>query len=132
VTVTRRELITGVAKVGLPAAVVVSVGAEALKTETIPVPNAAVGLLYDATICIDCKACVAACAEAECASARRTTAATRAAPAFIHAPLVAFIGSPHRCAKTDTAILSQNLVELGLFGKAGKRTSEWLMPAPDI
>jgi Fe-S-cluster-containing dehydrogenase component len=28
------------------------------------VPNAAVGLLYDATICIGCKACVSACAEA--------------------------------------------------------------------
>ena len=32
--------------------------------EHIPVPSAAVGLLYDASICIGCKACVAACAEA--------------------------------------------------------------------
>ena len=32
--------------------------------EHIPVPNAAVGLLYDASVCIGCKACVAACAEA--------------------------------------------------------------------
>jgi len=64
VPITRRELITGVAKVGVPAAVVVTVGKDVLKTEPIPVPNAAVGLLYDATICIGCKACVAACAEA--------------------------------------------------------------------
>ena len=62
--ITRRELITGVAKASVPAAVVVTVGKEALRSETIPVPNAAVGLLYDATICIGCKACVAACAEA--------------------------------------------------------------------
>ena len=62
--ITRRELITGVAKVGAPAAIVVTLGKDALKTEPIPVPNAAVGLLYDATICIGCKACVAACAEA--------------------------------------------------------------------
>jgi ferredoxin len=64
VPITRRELITGVAKVGVPAAVVVTVGKEALDTETIPVPSAAVGLLYDASLCIGCKACVAACAEA--------------------------------------------------------------------
>ena len=62
--ITRRELITGVAKASVPAVVVVTVGKEALRSETIPVPNAAVGLLYDATICIGCKACVSACAEA--------------------------------------------------------------------
>jgi len=64
VAITRRELITGVAKASVPAVVVVTVGKEALRSETIPVPNAAVGLLYDATICIGCKACVSACAEA--------------------------------------------------------------------
>ena len=48
----------------LPAAVALTVGAKALQAEEIPVPNAAVGLLYDASICIGCKACVAACAEA--------------------------------------------------------------------
>lgn len=63
--ITRRELITGIAKAGVPAAVAVTVGAETLKAEEVPpVPSAAVGLLYDATICIGCKACVAACAEA--------------------------------------------------------------------
>lgn len=62
--ITRRELIAGIAKAGVPAAVAVTVGGESLKAETIPVPSAAVGLLYDATICIGCKACVAACAEA--------------------------------------------------------------------
>ena len=42
----------------------ITTGTPALHAETIPVPNAAVGLLYDASICIGCKACVAACAEA--------------------------------------------------------------------
>ena len=65
VAITRRELITGIAKAGVPAAVAVTVGTDALQAgETIPVPSAAVGLLYDASICIGCKACVAACAEA--------------------------------------------------------------------
>ena len=64
--ITRRELISNIAKAGVPAAVVMTVGAESLHAETehIPVPSAAVGLLYDASICIGCKACVAACAEA--------------------------------------------------------------------
>jgi Fe-S-cluster-containing dehydrogenase component len=64
VAITRRDLITTIAKTGVPAAVAVAVGTEPLHAETIPVPSAAVGLLYDATICIGCKACVAACAEA--------------------------------------------------------------------
>jgi len=65
VAITRRELITSIAKAGVPAAVAVTAGATpALADEHIPVPSAAVGLLYDATICIGCKACVAACAAA--------------------------------------------------------------------
>jgi formate dehydrogenase beta subunit len=64
VDITRRALFTGVAKAGVPAVVAVAVGEKAMEPETIPVPSAAVGLLYDATICIGCKACVAACAEA--------------------------------------------------------------------
>ncbi len=66
--ITRRELISNIAKAGVPAAVAVTmtVGAEPLPAETehIAVPAAAVGLLYDASICIGRKACVAACAEA--------------------------------------------------------------------
>lgn len=62
--ITRRELITTIAKTGGTAAVAVTVGTQALHAETVPIPSAAVGLLYDATICIGCKACVAACAEA--------------------------------------------------------------------
>ena len=63
--ITRRQLISGIAKAGVPAAVAVTVGTDVLQAgEHIPVPNAAVGLLYDASICIGCKACVAACAEA--------------------------------------------------------------------
>ena len=64
--ITRRELISSIAKAGVPAAVAITVGAETLQAETenIPVPSAAVGLLYDASICIGCKACESACAEA--------------------------------------------------------------------
>ncbi len=63
--ITRRELFTRVGKGAVPAAVAATVGVDTLQAaEPIPVPSAAVGLLYDATICIGCKACVAACAEA--------------------------------------------------------------------
>ena len=65
--ITRRELITNIAKAGVPAAVAMTtVGTETLHAETehIPVPNAALGLLYDASLCIGCKACEAACNEA--------------------------------------------------------------------
>ena len=64
--ITRRQLITNVAKAGVPAALATAaiVPKIAAAEEPIPVPNAAVGLLYDATKCIGCKACVAACAQA--------------------------------------------------------------------
>jgi Fe-S-cluster-containing dehydrogenase component len=64
VAITRRELITSIARAGGTAAVAVTVGAGSLHAEETPLPSAAVGLLYDATICIGCKACVAACSEA--------------------------------------------------------------------
>ena len=66
VAITRRELITTIAMTGGTAAVVVTVGTGTLHAEIEGprIPSAAVGLLYDATICIGCKACVAACAEA--------------------------------------------------------------------
>jgi Fe-S-cluster-containing dehydrogenase component len=64
VAITRRELITTIAKTGGTAAVAVTVGTQPLRAEETRIPSAAVGLLYDATICIGCKACVAACAEA--------------------------------------------------------------------
>jgi Fe-S-cluster-containing dehydrogenase component len=66
VEITRRDLITKIAKTGASSAVVVTVGSHAIREEgeVIPIPSTAVGLLYDATICIGCKACVAACAEA--------------------------------------------------------------------
>lgn len=65
--ITRRELISTIGKATVPVAVAATMVAEATDVahaQTIPTPNAAVGLLYDATICIGCKACVAACAEA--------------------------------------------------------------------
>ena len=64
-SITRRQLFSGIAKAGVPAVVAITVGTHVLQAgEHIPVPSAAVGLLYDATICIGCKACVSACAEA--------------------------------------------------------------------
>ena len=63
-SITRRQLFTSIAKAGVPASVAVAVGVQSAKAEEILTPNAAVALLYDATICIGCKACVAACAEA--------------------------------------------------------------------
>jgi Fe-S-cluster-containing dehydrogenase component len=64
--VTRRELLATLVKTGVPAAVAATVTTPLpARAETVPsVPNAAVALLYDATRCIGCKACVSACAEA--------------------------------------------------------------------
>lgn len=63
--VTRRELFSRIAKAAVPVAVVGKLGTDALgPAEALAVPSAAVGLLYDATICIGCKACVTACSEA--------------------------------------------------------------------
>jgi hypothetical protein len=57
VAITRRQLFSGAAKASVPAAIAVTVGTDILRAgEPIPVPNAAVGLLYDATVCIGCKA----------------------------------------------------------------------------
>ena len=63
--ITRRELFSNIAKAGVPAAVAVTIGTDILHAgEPIAIPNAAMGLLYDASKCIGCKACVIACAEA--------------------------------------------------------------------
>ncbi len=64
VAITRRELITNIAKAGVPAAVAMTAGTQVLQAETVPVPQAPLGLLYDASLCIGCKACEAACNQA--------------------------------------------------------------------
>jgi Fe-S-cluster-containing dehydrogenase component len=66
VSITRRELITTIGKASVPVALAATVCAteEPAVAQPAAVPPAAVGLLYDATKCIGCKACVAACAEA--------------------------------------------------------------------
>jgi Fe-S-cluster-containing dehydrogenase component len=61
VAITRRELILNIARAGVPAAVAVTAGSKALQAEEIPLPHTPVGLLYDASLCIGCKACEAAC-----------------------------------------------------------------------
>ena len=60
---TRRNFLRG-ALAATGAAVGAGAGTVAQARETHPVPAEAMGLLYDATLCVGCKACVAACKEA--------------------------------------------------------------------
>lgn len=57
---TRRDFL----KSALGAGALVGAGGTAQARETRKVPPDALGLLYDATLCVGCKACVAACKEA--------------------------------------------------------------------
>ncbi|MCX7946376.1 MAG: hydrogenase 2 operon protein HybA [Hydrogenophilus sp.] len=57
--VTRRDFLKGAVAAGVG-----STATGAAARETRKVPETAVGLLYDATLCVGCKACVAACKEA--------------------------------------------------------------------
>ncbi len=73
-SLSRREAIANLFKAGGTAAIAAAAGAGVVPTaaeaqlklepKLAPVPPAAVALLYDATKCIGCKSCVAACAEA--------------------------------------------------------------------
>ena len=57
---TRRDFLKGVLAGGAAAtAGVAAIPAQA--RETRPIPVEALGLLYDGTLCVGCKACVAAC-----------------------------------------------------------------------
>ena len=60
---TRRDFLKGVLASGAAATACVA-AAPAMARETKPPPPGALGLLYDATLCVGCKACVAACKEA--------------------------------------------------------------------
>lgn len=60
---TRRDFLKGVLASGAAATACVA-AAPALARETRPRPPEALGLLYDATLCVGCKACVAACKRA--------------------------------------------------------------------
>ena len=57
---TRRDFLKGVLASGA-AATACAAAVPALARETRPRPPEALGLLYDATLCVGCKACVAAC-----------------------------------------------------------------------
>jgi Fe-S-cluster-containing dehydrogenase component len=59
-TMDRRTLLKGAAAVGAGAAVSAATSAEASTVHPVAPPDA-VGMLYDATRCIGCKACVTAC-----------------------------------------------------------------------
>ena len=57
---TRRDFLKGVLA-GSAAATAGAVATPVLARETRPRPPEALGLLYDSTLCVGCKACVAAC-----------------------------------------------------------------------
>ncbi len=59
----RRRFIQGAAGVAAGAAVPAQ-SAKALRRENKPLPPNALGMLYDSTLCIGCRACVTACKEA--------------------------------------------------------------------
>src|SRR6516225_4390139 len=61
---TRREALRGVVSKCVPLAAALAVPAARAAEETPSQPKTPVGMLYDATLCIGCKACVVACAEA--------------------------------------------------------------------
>ena len=61
---TRREALRNVVSKCVPLAAALAVPAAQAAEETPFQPKAPVGMLYDATLCIGCKACVVACAEA--------------------------------------------------------------------
>ncbi len=59
--ITRRELITNIGKAGVPVAVAMTVGTQTLQAEELTAPSEPLSLLYDASLCIGCKACESAC-----------------------------------------------------------------------
>jgi formate dehydrogenase beta subunit len=61
---TRREALRSVVSKCVPVATAVLAVPAAEAAEAASQPTAPVGMLYDATLCIGCKACVVACAEA--------------------------------------------------------------------
>lgn len=61
--VDRRQFLGGAA-VSVSAAAALPETAEALVRPPLPIPPKAVGMLYDSALCIGCKACVAACKQA--------------------------------------------------------------------
>jgi Fe-S-cluster-containing dehydrogenase component len=61
---TRRNFLTGAAAGGAVAACAATTAGPAEARENLTMPPKAVGLLYDSTLCVGCKACVAACRQA--------------------------------------------------------------------
>jgi len=60
---TRREALQSVVSRCVPVAAALAVPVAQAAEETPSQPKAPAGMLYDATLCIGCKACVVACAE---------------------------------------------------------------------
>lgn len=63
-TLTRRQFLTGAGAGAASAACLTSTPAQALARDPKPMPEAALGMLYDSTLCIGCQACVSACRSA--------------------------------------------------------------------
>lgn len=68
---TRREMLKGAALTAAGAAAVTVTG-EAQARDATPMPEEALGLLFDGTLCIGCRACISACKEANAMPAERT------------------------------------------------------------
>jgi Fe-S-cluster-containing dehydrogenase component len=60
---TRRDFLKGALAATGATTLMVGSGGAVQARETLKVPEEALGLLYDATLCVGCKACVAACKE---------------------------------------------------------------------
>ena len=69
--ISRRAALKGLAVAGATAVGVEAVRPDNAEGAVLPVPPAdAVGMLYDTTLCIGCKACVVACQDANDLAAR--------------------------------------------------------------
>lgn len=67
----RRDFLSGAAG-GVAAAAVATTTSDAEAREARPMPDNALGLLFDGTLCIGCRACIAACKEANGMPPERT------------------------------------------------------------
>jgi Fe-S-cluster-containing dehydrogenase component len=71
-SISRRAFLSRIAAGGAATAVGVSTRAEALQRPSKPRLPDALGLLYDSTLCVGCKACVAGCKQANAKPAERS------------------------------------------------------------
>lgn len=63
-TIQRRDFLKGAVAAGTGAALAAAPAPAEAAREPKPMPPQAVGMLYDSTLCVGCKACVSACKQA--------------------------------------------------------------------